>query len=1466
MKNQKGASDKACCTNSSTLGGHTRFNWTDNTRVVRSKGYCWISDAELCTDKTNGMGGWLWDSSASQCCTNEYGEYDTTTTQEVYRKGGTSAKVSTKNQKGNSSKACCTSSNTSGGHNRRIWIDNNYKNRGGYCWQTVSELCTTGTRGMGGWAWDSANNACCTINTTSNQTIYNGSTIASSVTVKNQSSNSTMQCCTNSSSNFGHDRKFWSSTTASHTAGYCWSGKEEYCKSTLAGKGLGGWAYISSGDVCCTDNSTTNRRYYNGSSYSTMNRKDQNTGSSEACCTNSSSINGHTRFNWINSRCWASQSEYCTTGTANSGAGGYHLDGTNCCTTAKTGTITVKGKGGSSSTITFKNNSSNSTEGCCKKYDGNPTRTLWLNNRCWETSGGGSGTTASDAFCKGSNPGMGGWYNYDSGSTHYCCTTTTTQPVTGKLNGSSYTVTPIDQHDTKTCCNNLTGTRWYSTSAETGGSCCTNEDSEICCTAPTRKVGSTTYHTKGTWVAKGTHSATANVCCHDKNASNACCKGMNNDSYWLAGGSCVNTDNSKAACESDNNPKGKGVWVASANVCCYNENASQICCSAISPSKFWVNNACVACVDDSNKTNCESDNNCTFKNGGGRGVWVAKGTQYTYTAMLSPETLNNKTLLAQSKSSLVASSMDDLKAYHDFVINYTPIPNWNSGNVALAASSDFGCSLTFNKPTANYKTATLGTYTAGTHSHLICGPRPELSATLECNTGYTPSITSTGWCKYVGSGNTSTSSTGTVQYNANFPDDKSCTVTMACTSGGNLNWNPGDFNIGCGSPITLSGTPQSSAGAVSEGCSGLKPDGDCYKITGLKVTANSTWQVADHPDTPGCFMTHNAWVEIASGQAGGDPGTKGMDIYVKTGASGDCKFKVCNDKGSALGNCATVTISSSLNVSYEKNGTCQSGSGSDPDPAPAPTYTVPSDTCCHSQQSSETCCYALCTSGADCKWENNSCKVVGCSNLTIATNPGASAVTVSTSGGCYKPNQTVSVTATAQSGYTFTGWTVSGGCTVSSATSATTTITMGSSACTVTANAAKEEIPDVYGPCESCSHYMGADGCKSKDYYTTTTGGISCLLNTQAKATISSQNKQCCLTYTSTAKQCMDGEYCPNEFIGGGSNNIGNVNPCPSSVAPQNAAGKYLFTGPNKGLCFQHTANVKQCYSDAVMAPVPLSDYNNPVPNPSSGCVAGGSAYYIDNSRFDTSDSIHCANAPKTTTSYTADCTSNKYGTIVNIKAGTGVQSVTYSGKKRLWLGGKADISATMKSGYVFDSWSVSGSGCSYSTSAQSSKAVGSGCSTSGGCTCTLTAKGKDGTKINFTLNSLPLDGSIGSVSQGSTRLNAGSSTTTGTLSAGSGSTIKVNLDCNKAGYTPGVSVSGTGCSESGSVFGSSDKLYTGTITASGGSSCTVNFYCTSFAGGSGGGGCGDPITDGSGNGGGINHGGVHHFKQNTIC
>ena len=388
---------------------------------------------------------------------------------------------------------------------------------------------------------------------------------------------------------------------------------------------------------------------------------------------------------------------------------------------------------------------------------------------------------------------------------------------------------------------------------------------------------------------------------------------MNNDNYWLTkdGGSCVNADNSKDACESDNNPNGKGVWVASANVCCYNENASQTCCNALSPSKFWVNNACVACVDDSNETNCQSENNCTFKNGGGKGVWVPKGSQY------------------------------------------------------------------------------------------------------------------------------------------------------------------------CGSPITLSGVPETN-GTVSSGCEGLQSAGDCYKFTTLRVTANSTWTVHDHPDTPDCFNTSNGWVAIPTSLAGGNPGTTELEIYLKTHASSNCKFKVCNDRG-VNGNCATVTITPSFYFSFDANGTCQSS---------GLTYTVPSDTCCHSQQSSETCCHALCTSGSDCTWSNGSCTVEGCNNLGIY--PTSEAVTVSTSGGCYARGKTITVTATVNnSDYTFAGWTVGGDCSVSSATSTTTTITMGSSACSVYASAEEKEIEDVKdcgspitlsGTPQSSSVSVGCSGLKPDGY------------------------------------------------------------------------------------------------------------------------------------------------------------------------------------------------------------------------------------------------------------------------------------------------------------------------------------------------------------------------------------------------
>ena len=70
-------------------------------------------------------------------------------------------------------------------------------------------------------------------------------------------------------------------------------------------------------------------------------------------------------------------------------------------------------------------------------------------------------------------------------------------------------------------------------------------------------------------------------------------------------------------------------------------------------------------------------------------------------------------------------------------------------------------------------------------------------------------------------------------------------------------------------------------------------------------------------------MTNGAWIEIPDGQAGGYAGTYEMDIYLKTGASSNCKFKVCNDKGATFGNCATVTVSPSFVFSYDANGTCQ---------------------------------------------------------------------------------------------------------------------------------------------------------------------------------------------------------------------------------------------------------------------------------------------------------------------------------------------------------------------------------------------------------------------------------------------------------------------------------------------------------------------------------------------------------------
>ena len=77
VKNQSSNSNKNCCTNSNSKGGHDRFNWTDSTKVTNSKGYCWKNDSELCTNQINGMGGWYWvatSSTSGYCCTAKYGE------------------------------------------------------------------------------------------------------------------------------------------------------------------------------------------------------------------------------------------------------------------------------------------------------------------------------------------------------------------------------------------------------------------------------------------------------------------------------------------------------------------------------------------------------------------------------------------------------------------------------------------------------------------------------------------------------------------------------------------------------------------------------------------------------------------------------------------------------------------------------------------------------------------------------------------------------------------------------------------------------------------------------------------------------------------------------------------------------------------------------------------------------------------------------------------------------------------------------------------------------------------------------------------------------------------------------------------------------------------------------------------------------------------------------------------------
>ncbi len=752
VKNQQASSSKFCCTNSNTKGGHTRFNWIDNNYASKG-GYCWLNDAELCQDQTDssndhGMGGWLWDSSANVCCTIK-----TTSSQTKYTKGGSSASVNVKNQSSSSNKACCTSTQTKGGHTRFNWTDNNYAGKGGYCWLDDAELCQSQTglvdHGMGGWLWDSTNNVCCTVKTTSAQTKYVKGGSSARVNVKNQSNDSTRQCCTSTQTKGGHINTFWSSTTSKDNAGYCWNSKADFCKSTLSA-GLKGWDYDSTNNQCCTNDTTTNSSYWNTHYYSAMTKKDQGSYSTEYCCTSTSTSNGHTNFNWINGKCWNSNSGFCTDTIANKGANGWYQDGSNCCTNSKTGTETVKGKGGTTSTITYKNNSDNSTAECCRKRGSN-TRAYWLNSYCWSTL---------DEYCKSTNSsGARGYYSYTSSGTNYCCTNNKSGSLSGKNNGSSYSVTYKgnsagaqttkeccvnatsgaktyinnrcwnnlngycttssssggaggyyqygsnccvasgsessvttyggssasssstlyikNENSTKTCCHNKTGTTWYSTSSETGGTCCTNDNgSKACCES------SQNGHTAGTW------SESAKTCCFDADVSEACCKAIKGSDAYMAGGKCCASKDQSASCcqgfcgdaysyknnsctcvtceDGEYIPEDSSGNVLAAK-CCTSKNDDETCCTAAnapgngSGNNFYATTMCCASGNTSAEC-CEATKDIytgkkpTYYNG--NCYYPSSGTEIVVCANFSRDHFKNVNVKPYTGSELNLGSGD----------------------------------------------------------------------------------------------------------------------------------------------------------------------------------------------------------------------------------------------------------------------------------------------------------------------------------------------------------------------------------------------------------------------------------------------------------------------------------------------------------------------------------------------------------------------------------------------------------------------------------------------------------------------------------------------------------------------------------------------------------------------------------------------------------------------------------------
>jgi len=383
-----------------------------------------------------------------------------------------------------------------------------------YCWNGkddtgLNDYCKTATTASGAGGWYSYTSGtthyCCTANKTN----------ASTATAKNNGTNytityqghangvtTTKECCVNASS------------PNTYANSRCWNSLSTYCTTATGNRGKGGYHQYSNSSgsqICCKSGATAGSEttYVGSTTGTTLYLKDQHY--SKTCCHR---LNGtkywyNTSNEYSGSCCSGESTSACCTSSQNSHSAGKWRSNT-CCHSSTVSDNCCKAYNNDSAYLVGSTCCTGEGSSTCCTASNNPRGAgKWRNSVCCHSS------TVSDNCCKAYNNNSA----YLVGSTcctgegsSTCCTASNNPRGAGKWRSN-------------TCCHSSTSSdnccKAYNGESATlrNGTCCTNENSQACCT--------------GTWVSS------SSTCCASENSSSTCCTAIKGSDYSLSGGVCA---------------------------------------------------------------------------------------------------------------------------------------------------------------------------------------------------------------------------------------------------------------------------------------------------------------------------------------------------------------------------------------------------------------------------------------------------------------------------------------------------------------------------------------------------------------------------------------------------------------------------------------------------------------------------------------------------------------------------------------------------------------------------------------------------------------------------------------------------------------------------------------------------------------------------------------------------------------